>query len=398
MYRWLIIKRIVEDLFILPFILLGRLAAAIRPLKKEYRIFFFFPFYHTGGAEKVHVQIAEATGDNDCIVFFTKGSRDDRFLDDFEKTGCEIKDISSIVDNKWLYFLNLFYRGIISGYINSQSRQAIVFNGQCNFGYKISRWITRDIPQIELIHSFNTFSFIRIPFLPFITRTVMVSKKRIEDHKEQYKRYRIPASFAERIQHIPNAITLPRLIPSKGDNDLVVLYVGRGGEEKRVEIIAEIAAELKSENERFIQFELLGDVSAVIDKEVYPFIRFYGNINDENLIGPVYAKAHVLILTSVTEGFPMVIMEAMAYGCAIISTAVGDIPYHVKNGENGFLFSKTGDKFSIIDEAKARLIWLRDHRQELKKIGESNINYAKHNFGIERFNKDYNDLLSKVTR
>lgn len=223
----------------------------------------------------------------------------------------------------------------------------------------------------------------------------MISKKRIEDHMEQYKRYNIPASFAERIHHIPNAITLPRDISSKSDSDLVVLYVGRGGEEKRVEIIAEIAAELKSENKRFIQFEMLGDVSAAIDKEVYPFIKFHGNSNDENLISRVYAKAHVLILTSATEGFPMVIMEAMAHGCAILSTAVGDIPYHVKNGENGFLFSNTEDKSSIIAEGKARLIWLRDHRQELKKIEENNINYAKHNFGIERFNKDYNDLLNK---
>jgi hypothetical protein len=42
----------------------------ISPLKKEYRVFFFFPFYHTGGAEKVHAQIANATGGNDCIIFF----------------------------------------------------------------------------------------------------------------------------------------------------------------------------------------------------------------------------------------------------------------------------------------------------------------------------------------
>ena len=398
MYNGLLIKRFIEDIFIFPFILLGRFAATIRPLKKEYRIFFFFPFYHTGGAERVHAQIAAATGGDDCIIFFTKRSGDDRFLEDFKKTGCEIRDISNIVDDKWLYFLNLFYRGIISGYINSQSRKPIVFNGQCNFGYKISRWIKGSIPQAELIHSFNTFSFIRIPFLPFITKTVMISKKRIEDHMEQYIRYKIPASFAERIQYIPNAIALPRHVPSKSDSDLVVLYVGRGGEEKRVEIIAEIAAELKNENERFIQFEMLGDVSAVINKEVYPFIKLHGNTNDENLISQAYAKAHVLIVTSATEGFPMVIMEAMAHGCAILSTAVGDIPYHVKNGENGFLFSNTGDEISIIDEGKARLIWLRDHRQELKKIEENNINYAKHNFGIERFNNDYKDLLSKVTK
>ena len=398
MYRLLLIKRFLEDIIMLPFILMGRFTAAIRPLKKDYRVFFFFPFYHTGGAEKVHAQIAAATGGNDCIVFFTKKSVDDRFLEDFKKSGCEIRDISSTVDEKWLYFLNLFYRGIISGYINSQSQKPVVFNGQCNFGYKTSRWVKRTIPQIELIHSFNTFSYIRIPFLPFITRTVMISKKRIEDHKEQYKRYNIPASFEERIQYIPNAITLPQYVPSKSDNELIVLYVGRGTEEKRVETIAEIAAELREDNTQFIQFEMLGDVTGAITKEDYPFIKFHGTISNENLISEIYAKAHVLILTSTTEGFPMVIMEAMAHGCAILSTAVGDIPYHVKNGENGFLFSKTDDEELIIDDAKSKLMWLSDNRNELKKIEETNINYAKHNFGIERFNKDYKNLFSTAKK
>jgi len=393
MYWLLIIKRVIEDIFIYPFILLGRLAALRRPLKKQYKVFFFFPFYHTGGAEKVHAQIAAATGGSDCIVFFTKRSSDDRFLEDFKKTGCDIKDISKFTDDKWLYFLNLFYRGIITGHINRQHQKPIVFNGQCNFGYKISPWVKRSIPQIELIHSLNSFSYIRIPFLPFIKRTVMISKKRIDDHKELYQRYKIPASYTEKIQHIPNAISLPQQIAPKSKNDLSVLYVGRGTEEKRVKLVAETAKLLQNEK---IQFEMLGDVSEAVNPGDYSFIKFYGNTNDEKLIAGVYTKANVLILTSTTEGFPMVIMEAMAHGCVILSTAVGDIPYHVKNNENGFLFSNTMDEATIISEASEKIIWLKNHRNELNRMSDNNIEYAKHNFGIERFNKDYRELFLSV--
>src|SRR5262245_50582939 len=123
MYRLLLIKRMIEDVFIFPFLLMGRLIALLQPSRKEYRVFFFFPFYHTGGAEKVHAQIAKATGGDDCIIFFTKRSVDDRFLAGFRKTHCDIKDISKFTDNKWLYFLNLIFRGIISGYINSQKQK-----------------------------------------------------------------------------------------------------------------------------------------------------------------------------------------------------------------------------------------------------------------------------------
>jgi len=395
MYKLLLIKRIIEDVFIFPFLLVGRLVALMSPLKKECRVFFFFPFYHTGGAEKVHAQITNATGGNDCIIFFTKRSTDDRFLNDFKKSGCEIKDISKFTDNKWLYFLNLFYRGMITGHINSQQKKPIVFNGQCNFGYKISPWIKKNIPQIELIHSLNTFSYIRIPFLPFITKTVMISEKRIEDHKKLYAQYGIPSILLDKIKHIPNAIELPDRSFLKDDKTFTVLYVGRSTEEKRVRLVVEIANKLNEKKEN-IQFEIMGDVSGSIKNTDHPFIKFHGNINDEKQIAAIYSKAHVLILTSSTEGFPMVIMEAMAYGCGILSTAVGDIPYHVKNNENGFLFSKTENEEAIINEAMEKILWLKDHRPEMESISVNNIAYANHNFGIERFTKNYQDLFSSV--
>ncbi|HEY5772809.1 MAG TPA: hypothetical protein VIS75_09275, partial [Chitinophagaceae bacterium] len=84
-YHQLQIKRQIEDILIFPFVIIGWIIARLNPLKKEYRVFYFFPFYHTGGAEKVHVQIAAATGGNDCIIYFTKRSVDSRFRDDFKK-------------------------------------------------------------------------------------------------------------------------------------------------------------------------------------------------------------------------------------------------------------------------------------------------------------------------
>jgi glycosyltransferase involved in cell wall biosynthesis len=395
MYRLLLIKRFAENILIFPFIVLGRLTALIRPMNREYRVFFFFPFYHTGGAEKIHEQVAAATGGNDCIIFFTKKYVDDRFLNDFKNTGCEIKDISKFTDNKWLYFLNLFYRGIISGYINSQKLKPIVFNGQCNFGYKLSPWIKKTIPQIELIHSLNTFSYIRIPFLPFISKTVMISQKRIDDHKKLYEQYKIPLTLLKRINYIPNAIRLSGQIFHKEEGKITVLYVGRGTEEKRVHLIAETAKRLYEKNEN-INFEMVGDISGTIKEPDYPFIKFHGNINDEKKLSDIYARAHIFILTSYTEGFPLVIMEAMAHGCVVLSTAVGDIPYHVKNNENGFLFTKPEDEPAIINEAIEKITWLKNNRPEMKRMAANNIYYANNNFGIERFNKDYKELFSST--
>ena len=393
MFKLFIIKRVIENVFIFPFILIGRVIATFHRLKKEYRIFFFFPFYHTGGAEKVHAQIAKATGGNDCIIFFTRRSDDDRFIDDFIRTGCEIKDISTYTDNKWLYFLNLVYRGIITGYINSQKLKPIVFNGQCNFAYKISPWVNNKIKQVELIHSLNSFSYIRIPFIPFIDKTVMISRKRIEDHKKLYQRYQIPMLYAERIVYICNGIPLPSPVrPERPSSLFTVLYSGRPGPEKRIHLITAMAKELQ-DADKDIQFEMIGDVSKLVDSSTFPFIKFHGNINDPEKINSIYSRAHLLLITSSTEGFPMVIMEAMANGCAIMATPVGDIPFHVKDGENGFLFSSVENESAIIKEACEKIIWLKNNPVEWKRISGMNTSHAAEYFGIEKFNAAYKDLL-----
>jgi len=223
----------------------------------------------------------------------------------------------------------------------------------------------------------------------------MISQKRVEDHKELYARYKIPTTLLNKIIHIPNAITLPAKRFIKDDKTFTVLYVGRGTEEKRVELVTETAKQLYEKKEG-LEFEIMGDVSGSIDKSVYPFIKFYGSINNEDTICNIYSNAHVLILTSSTEGFPMVIMEAMAYGCVILSSAVGDIPFHIKNNKNGFLFSNTEDGSIIVKEALEKIIWLKNNRDELKRLAENNSNYANHNFGIERFNKDYRELFLSV--
>jgi L-malate glycosyltransferase len=394
MYKFLIIKRVLEDIFIFPFILIGRCVALLQPLKKEYEVFFFFPFYHIGGAEKVHSQIVQATGNSKCIIFFTRKSVDPGFLEEFKKSGCEIKDISRFTDNKWLYFMNLIYRGIISGYINNQTSKASVFNGQCNFSYKISPWINKKVTQIELIHSFNSFSYIRIPFLPLIDKTVMISKKRIADHMSFYKKKGIPDSYASRICYISNAIQLPSVLPPKANDILNVLYVGRGGKEKRVELIAAMAKELHI-TEPHIKFQFLGDVSNILEYQDYPYIHFYGNVSEQETINSIYAKAHILILTSDTEGFPMVVIEGMANGCAILATPVGDIPYHIHNNENGFLFSDTDNLTAIVSEGVVLIKLLKNDRAKLNRIAATNIQYANAHFGIEQFNKSYSELIKQ---
>lgn len=380
-----IIKRKIENILIYPFILIGRLFTKLDPPSEDYDIYFFFPFYHTGGAEKVHALIAKALGNSNCIIFFTRKSTDKTFLEEFNSSRCDIIDISKYADNKWLYFLNLIWRGKITGYINKQRKKPVVFNGQSNFGYKISPWIRKDVKQVELIHSFNSFSWIRIPFLPFIYQTIMISRLRIEEHLNQYKKLNIPFEYHQKIQFIQNAIELPSEDCIKSfSNGIKVLFVGRGTPEKRPELFINIAKEIPQ-----LQFTLVGDMPDKIVMNLPPNVNAIGNVKSAEQLHSIYCDHHILIIPSSTEGFPIVLMEAMARGCAVMATPVGDIPYHI-NEQKGFLFSSTQADI-VLSEAKN---WLKNISSErLESISVISKKYAYKNFSIEIFNQQYKAIL-----
>jgi glycosyltransferase involved in cell wall biosynthesis len=307
-------------------------------------------------------------------------------------------DVSKYTDNKWIYFNNLIYRGIISYHINAQKEKPIVFNGQCNFGYKISPWINNKIAQLELIHSLCSFSYIRIPFMEYYYKTVMISRKRIKDHEELYDRYKIPGIYKQRIEFILNGIKLPARVKESinGAGKLKVLYVGRDTEEKRVDLIASVAKEIIETRKLAAEFVFMGEVRNAIPEGLHPYCIFLGNKSEENEIDEIYRSCDVLIMLSTTEGFPMAIMEAMARGLSIVSTAVGEIPYHVISDQNGFLIDDTANNDSVFKQACSHIEKLIINRNLLADFRINNIAHANDNFGVERFNKQYRNLFKEA--
>lgn len=85
-----------------------------------------------------------------------------------------------------------------------------------------------------------------------------------------------------------------------------------------------------------------------------PLLRCLGDtfqfvINDRNYLNAVsraemvdwYNSIDVLLCTSSTEGSPMPPLEAMACGRPVVTTAVGDMPNSMLDGETGFLVGRT---------------------------------------------------------
>jgi glycosyltransferase involved in cell wall biosynthesis len=145
---------------------------------------------------------------------------------------------------------------------------------------------------------------------------------------------------------------------------------------------------LKSLN---IDYELnvLGDFESYALEEDVKHIVSEANLN-VNFLGYLNGKekelvltmSDILVLPSYGEGFPMVIPEAMAFGCAILASNVAAIPEIICNGYNGFLI-KPGDVLDLSDKIKL----LHFDFNLLNCIKSNNLASAS-NFGVEKFVND----------
>jgi glycosyltransferase involved in cell wall biosynthesis len=89
-------------------------------------------------------------------------------------------------------------------------------------------------------------------------------------------------------------------------------------------------------------------------------------------------------------------MEAMARGLAIISTPVGDVPKHVRSGINGFIIEELFEEKEIVNQGLNFIFQLYNDPELLKKISDSNIDYAYRTFGLDSFNANYKQLFKEL--
>jgi len=97
---------------------------------------------------------------------------------------------------------------------------------------------------------------------------------------------------------------------------------------------------------------------------------------DRDALASLFDEAHLLVLPSHAEGFPNVVMEALAEGLPVIATAVGAVPDSIHDGVNG----------AIVPIANATAIaeairHYREHPENVKTQSRAALEIAKARHG-----------------
>ncbi|MEP7064409.1 MAG: glycosyltransferase [Gemmatimonadota bacterium] len=147
---------------------------------------------------------------------------------------------------------------------------------------------------------------------------------------------------AERLRIVPNALAAHPAPLSREDarralilpaDGLIAGWVGRVSREKGIDIFIDALASI---DDRVIQAAILGDgpersAEAARAESIAPSrFLWLGAIPDA---AKYFAAFDLFVMSSRTEGLPMVILEAMAAGTPIVTTNVGGIPALISPAE-----------------------------------------------------------------
>ena len=158
-------------------------------------------------------------------------------------------------------------------------------------------------------------------------------------------------------------------LPERGDSAPVrrIVSVGRLSPEKGQAGLIEAFAALDYRAD--MELLLVGDGpererlnAAAARLGVADQVRFAGRLGERDTLAAI-AAADILVLPSFMEGLPIVLMEAMAMGTAVVASRVAGIPELVEDGKSGLLF--TPSDWNELADCMRRLVAddaLRDRR------------------------------------
>ena len=262
-------------------------------------------------------------------------------------------------------------------------------------------------PWVLTVHSSPSYDFLGMGLKGKIFTSLHLWSLRQADHllaiSSEFKDELIGEGISStKITKILNGINFERQLDEPYQraefgleaNDFVMIMTARletvKGHEFAIEAVSDLVADFPH-----IKLLLVGDGSrrraleqVVLDKGLSNHVFFLGYRDD---IEKIYPLADMTLLTSISESFPLVLLEGARAGLPALTSDVGGVKELIPDKEHGWI-TQVGNVNQIKESIREAIDMKKSGK--LTKIGINLQKFAKNNFPIEILAKNiYNIYL-----
>jgi len=201
--------------------------------------------------------------------------------------------------------------------------------------------------------------------------------------------------YAVDIEVIPNGVQLRSGAAKQVSDPPRLIFAGRFQSQKNLPMLVELLAKVR---DMPWQCELLGDGP---DRQIVEELIHRHDLGSRvNLLGWVdgaiveerLEASDLLLLTSRSEGFPVIGVQALASGLAIVASSVGGLPELVEGDVNGRLCA--ADDMDCFEQA---LRWCLEDRGRLMGMKQASRARAER-FEIRKIAEQYEDVFEEAVQ
>lgn len=216
----------------------------------------------------------------------------------------------------------------------------------------------------------------------------------------------------EKVHVVPNGVDTVKFKPAGkahardllnlSQDKNIVLFVGALRKIKGVDYLTEAAKDFVNTNTDLFMVGRDDGLRKSLEKraqelKIADHVRFTGPVDHEKI--PLWISASdILVLPSLSEGRPNVVLEALACEVPVVATNVGGIPEIMIDGETGYLVPSKNP--IEISRKINKLLENKSQRENMGKLGRKSIiqrgltweSHAKKTVDI------YSELLEKASR
>ncbi len=200
---------------------------------------------------------------------------------------------------------------------------------------------------------------------------------------------------------IPNGVETKRFKPASRplNSKVKILFIGRLIPRKGFQRVVMALPKVRERTASLFEVEVVGTGTSrwqldVVAEElgVSELIHYVGTVPYDRL-EKAYQYADIFVLTSLSEGMPSVILEAMGCGLPVVASDVGGNNELVEEGVNGYLIK--GDDVETLAQQLTRLIDDASLRRQMGQAGrEKALKYDWENI-MREYNRLYEQQAVK---